>query len=81
MGISEGFSDLNDSVILRVDMVGTGQWLDLMILELFSNLRDTMSEYGGDGLTVGLEDLRVPSNLHDSMNLCIRRAEPGLSKR
>ena len=62
-------------------MVGTGQWLDLMILELVSNLRDTMSEYGGDGLTVGQEDLRVPSSLHDSMNLCIRRAEPGLSKR
>lgn len=44
-------------------MVCVGWWwawvgLDLVILEVFSNLNDSMSCHGGDGLTVGLHELR-----------------------
>ena len=36
-------------------MVVTGRWLHLMISEVFSNLNDSMSGHGGDGLMVGLD--------------------------
>ena len=43
-------------------------------LEVFKNcgdvaLRDVVSGHGGDGLEVGLGDLRVLFNLNDSMNI------------
>ena len=36
---------------------GDGLGLDLVILEIFSNLNDSVSGHGGDGLTVRLDDL------------------------
>jgi len=36
-------------------MMGLGQWLDLVILEVFFNLNDTASEHVGHGLMAGLD--------------------------
>ena len=38
-------------------MVGMGQWLELVILEVLSNLNDSVCEHGGDGSMVALGDL------------------------
>lgn len=38
-----------------------------MILEVPSNLNDSMSKHGGDVLTVGLDDLRGLFQLSDSI--------------
>ena len=35
-----------------------GWWLDSVILEVFSNLNDSVSGCGGHGLAVGSDDLR-----------------------
>ena len=51
-------------------MVVMGQRLDLMILVVFSNLNDSMSGHGGDGLGLDMMILEDFSNLNDSIILC-----------
>ena len=50
------------------------EMVESLSLEVLKNcgdvaLRDVVSGHGGDGLEVGLGDLRVLFNLNDSMNI------------
>ena len=49
--------------------VGVGQRLDLMVLEVFSKLHDSVSRHGGDGLGLDVMVLEVSSNPNDPVVL------------